>query len=459
LRRSLADLRPPPTLPAGSWPPVTVQLPLFNEPTVARRLIEAVAAILYPAPLEIQILDDSTDETTGIVETTLRSLTIRPDVTLVHLRRGERRGFKAGALADGMARSDGRFFAVFDADFVPHPEVLTSMMPHFADPRVGMVQSRWGHLNREASVLTQVQAIYLDGHFAVESAARFLSSRFFNFNGTAGIWRREAIESAGGWSASTLTEDLDLSYRSQLAGWKFVFVPQIEIAAELPSTLQTFQDQQHRWAKGSVQTARKVLPRMLRSDFPLHVKIEALFHLTNNSAYLLTLIVGLLLVPAILIRQRLGLTWMLAVDGLLFACSTLSVIGFYLEGQRRVGRPRPSLRALLSLLPVGIGISARNAAAVLEGMVHRGGFFGRTPKMGDSDHHPPPEKPPRIPLAELILASFFAAALITFSVTGQYVSIPFILLFFSGYAWVAIIQSWERVRYVRSQRVRRTKLR
>src|SRR6202171_2421699 len=208
-------------------------------------------------------------------------------VAIAHIQRGSREGYKAGALAYGMARSDSQLFAVFDADFVPPSDVLVRMVPHFgAAHHVGMVQARWAHLNREHSLLTRVQAIYLDAHFAVESAARNLGGRFFNFNGTAGIWRREAIVDAGGWSASTLTEDLDLSYRAQLAGWNFVFLPALQVPAELPAALSGFQEQQHRWAKGSIQTARKVLPRIARSGLPFRVKAEAFFHLTNNSAYL-----------------------------------------------------------------------------------------------------------------------------------------------------------------------------
>src|SRR6266446_495278 len=330
LRRTLDGPRPTP-LPPEAWPSVTVQLPLFNEPNVAARLINAVASIDYPGRLDIQVLDDSTDRTSAVAATGMAAWQAR-GVAISHIQRGSREGYKAGALAYGMARSDSQFFAVFDADFVPPSDVLTKMVPHFgmASDRVGMVQARWAHLNREHSLLTRAQAIYLDAHFAVESAARNLSGRFFNFNGTAGIWRREAIDDAGGWSASTLTEDLDLSYRAQLAGWKFVFLPDVEVPAELPAALSGFQEQQHRWAKGSIQTALKVLPRIVRSDLPLRVKSEAFFHLTNNTAYLLSLVVALLMVPAIVIRQRLGITWTLLVDLVLFAASTGSVMLFYI---------------------------------------------------------------------------------------------------------------------------------
>ncbi|HXG58947.1 MAG TPA: glycosyltransferase, partial [Thermoanaerobaculia bacterium] len=281
---------------SGFFPPVTVQLPLYNEPNVAARLIDAVAALDYPGPLDIQVLDDSTDATTEIVAGRVAYHRAR-GIAIEHVRRNSREGYKAGALAYGMSRSRAELFAIFDADFVPPPDLLLRMVPHFADPRTGMVQARWTHINREQSLLTRVQAIYLDGHFAIESAARHLAGRFFNFNGTAGIWRRRAIEEAGGWSPATLTEDLDLSYRAQLAGWRFVFLPHVEVAAELPATFSGFQEQQHRWAKGSIQTARRILPRIARATLPMATKIEAWFHLTSNTAYLLTSIVALLVVP------------------------------------------------------------------------------------------------------------------------------------------------------------------
>lgn len=424
-----------------------VQLPLFNEPNVAARLVDAVAAIEYRGRLEIQLLDDSTDETTAILEARVahwRAL----GVDVRHIRREARDGFKAGALAHGMARTNCDFFAVFDADFVPSPDVLTRMMPFFRDPAVGMVQARWGHLNRTRSLLTRVQAIYLDAHFAVESAARCLGRRFFNFNGTAGIWRRAAIEDAGGWSSSTLTEDLDLSYRAQLAGWRFAFLPDVEVPAELPATLSGFQEQQHRWAKGSIQTARKNLGAVLRSALPLRVKVEALFHLTNNVAYVLTLLVALLMVPSILIRQRLGLTSLLLLDVVLFVASSGSVLLFYLEGQRQIGRPTPALRELAAVLPIGIGISIRNAAAVLEGLLQQGGYFRRTPKRGNAAHELF-ERRPRVPWSELVMASFFWLTLAMFVAAREWISLPFLLLFVSGYSYVAAFAIAERIGFRR----------
>ena len=430
------------------WPKVAVQLPLFNEANVAARLVDAVASMDYAGAMEVQVLDDSTDETTLIVAERVQQWRAR-SIDVTHIRRDHRGGFKAGALAHGMTLTDAKLFAVFDADFVPSRDFLTRTVPYFGETKTGMVQARWGHLNRDTSVLTRVQSIYLDGHFAVESAARHLGQRFFNFNGTAGIWRREAIEEAGGWSASTLTEDLDLSYRAQLAGWEFIFLPDLEVPAELPAALSGFQEQQHRWAKGSIQTARKILPRIWRSDFPLRVKIEASFHLTNNFAYLLTLIIALLMVPAIAIRQRLGIAWTLLIDVALFALSTGSVLLFYVEGQRYAGRARPRVRQLLPVLPVGIGISIRNSAAVLEGLSEKGGHFKRTPKKGDSGTATM-DRPPRYPVGESVLALFFIAAVAAFAMARQWVSLPFLMLFLGGFSYVSFFALRDRLTYAKS---------
>lgn len=424
LRRRCAE---PPRLTADRFPKLAVQLPLYNEPRVAARLIEAVKQLEYPGELEIQVLDDSTDETSAIVAKSIAGTNVR------YIRRGSREGYKAGALAHGMTLTDAELFAVFDADFVPPRDVLLRLVPYFADERVGMVQARWGHLNRERSLLTRVQAIYLDAHFAVESAARNFGRRFFNFNGTAGVWRRAAIEEAGGWSASTLTEDLDLSYRAQLKGWEFVFLPEVEVPAELPAALSGFQQQQHRWTKGSIQTARKLLPSIVRATNGA-VRTEALFHLTNNCAYLFTFLLALLMIPSMIIRITHG--WLLTyiADAILFAISTGSVLLFYREGQRLVGR-RMRMRELLAVLPVGVGMSVRNASAVVEGLVQRGGRFHRTPKSGDG----PLIHERRLPLIELSLAILFAFAVAGFALEGRWLALPFLVLFASGYGSISLL--------------------
>ena len=438
----------PARLTADVFPPLTIQLPLYNEPNVAARLLDAVAAIEYPGRLDVQVLDDSTDTTTEIVAERVLAMRAR-GLSVEHVRRGSRDGFKAGALHEGMRRSSSALFAVFDADFVPPPDVLRRIVPYFADPNVGMVQARWTHLNRDRSMLTRVQALFLDAHFAIESAARNFHGRFFNFNGTAGVWRREAIEEAGGWSSATLTEDLDLSYRAQLAGWQFVFLPDVEVPAELPAALSGFQQQQHRWTKGSIQTARKLLPSILRKDLGAAVKTEALFHLTNNSAYLLSVLLALLSVPSMVIRYRHELGWSFTADFFLFAASTGSILLFYREGQRWAGRAEPSWRELLAVLPVGIGMSIRNAAAVLEGLVQTGGYFRRTPKEGDRAHRVSDGRP-RMPWVEMTLTLVFAAVVIAFAATRHFISLPFLTLFVTGYGYVAFVALKERLSYSKS---------
>ena len=280
-------------------PRVTIQLPLYNELYVARRLITASCTIDYPKDLlDIQVLDDSTDETSVIAHQCVKEFREKGyDINCIH--RDNREGFKGGALANGLKTARGEFVAVFDADFVPQSDILQKTIHFFDDKSVGMVQTRWTYLNRKYSFLTKIQAIMLDGHFVIEHAARNWSGRFFNFNGTAGVWRKEAIETAGGWQNDTLTEDLDLSYRSQMKGWKFIFLKDELSPSEIPVEINGFKTQQHRWAKGSIQTAKKLLPRILRSKLPLKVKVEAFFHLTSNMSYLIMLLLSVLIYPSI----------------------------------------------------------------------------------------------------------------------------------------------------------------
>src|SRR5918993_489242 len=268
---------PPP--PLAELPRVTIQLPIYNEMYVADRLIDAVCEMDYPRELlEIQVLDDSTDETTEIAELAVRRHAARGfDITYLH--RVDRTGYKAGALEAGLKIASGQFIAIFDADFIPPKDFMLKTLPHFDAANVGMVQARWGHINQDYSLLTKVQSILLDAHFVLEHGGRNRAGHFFNFNGTAGIWRREAISDAGGWQHDTLTEDLDLSYRAQLRGWQFIFLPDLIAPAEVPVEMNSFKSQQHRWAKGSIQTFRKLMPRLLQSNLPLGVKAEAFFHL------------------------------------------------------------------------------------------------------------------------------------------------------------------------------------
>jgi len=325
---------PPGLWPEGGLPRVTVQLPIFNEQYVIERLVAAVCKFDYPADrLEIQVLDDSTDETVQVAsEVVARYAAAGHNISYHH--RTNRYGYKAGALDEGMKSSSGEFIAIFDADFVPPEDWLMKVIHHFTDPQVGMVQTRWTHLNRDYSFLTEVEAILLDGHFILEHGGRSRSNVFFNFNGTAGMWRRKAIEEAGGWEHDTLTEDTDLSYRSQLKGWKFKYLQDVECPAELPIEMTAFKTQQARWAKGLIQVGKKILPKVFRSDVPPHIKLEAWYHLTANLSYPLMVVLSTLLLPAMMIRFYQGWFQMMFIDLPLFLASTFSVSSFYLVSQK-----------------------------------------------------------------------------------------------------------------------------
>lgn len=433
----------PPRLAEADLPVVTVQLPVYNESAVVERLIDAAAALDYPADrLEIQLLDDSTDETTARAAAAITRHRAR-GIDLVLVRRDSRVGYKAGALANGLKSARGEFVAVFDADFVPSPDFLQRMLPHFVDPAVGLVQARWGHLNREQSMLTAAQAVMLDAHFLLEHAVRMSRGLFFNFNGTAGVWRRECIEDAGGWSYDTLTEDMDLSYRAQLRGWRFVFDAGVVVPAELPSSMRAFQSQQHRWAKGSIQTARKLLPAVFASKLPLAVKIEAFFHLTSNAAYPMLLTLGLLLLPVMLGQSVLPPAAVWALQGLVLVTGVLPVTLFLAGGQRETGaRGWPLVRDTVAALVLGVGLSLNNSRAVLQGFGSEVGEFERTPKTGERCGRGVP--PARLGLdvirsggrVELALACYFAALLLWAGVRSQWRALPFLCLLALGYLWV-----------------------
>ena len=432
--------------PLDPLPRITVQLPVYNERYVIERLIAAVAALDYPRELlEIQVLDDSTDETAAIARTAVAGQRAR-GVDIHYLHRDHRTGYKAGALKEGLERARGEFLFVFDADFVPPPTFVRDTLDFFSDPEVGMVQARWDHLNRDHSLLTRLQAILLDGHFVVEHTARNRSGRFFNFNGTAGVWRRRAIEEAGGWKADTLTEDVDLSYRAQLARWKFVYLKDVVSPAEVPVDINGFKTQQHRWSKGAIQTGRKLLPRIFRSSFPLRVKIESFFHLTNNFSYPLVIALSVLVFPAMIIRHRLGWTRLILLDFPLFFISTSSVVLFYVASQKEID-PHwvRKLRYMPMVMSLGIGLAVNNAHAVLEALLGRGGEFRRTPKYsvgnGPEDWKRKAYRT-RINLSfpfEIGLALYFAIA-ISISVTERiYLAVPFLAIFFSGYFYMTML--------------------
>jgi len=438
-------------------PVLTVQLPLYNELYVAERLIDAVCALDYPRDrLEIQVLDDSTDETTRLVAG-LVARRCSEGFDIVHLRRQDRTGFKAGALAAGQRRARGDLIAVFDADFVPSPDFARRLVDYFTDPDVGMVQARWGHLNPDHSALTRVQSMFLDGHFVIEHTARNRSGRFFNFNGTAGIWRKQCIVDAGGWQHDTLTEDLDLSYRAQLRGWKFVFVPEHVAPAELPVEVGSFKLQQHRWAKGSIQTARKLLPRILSSDLAPRVKLEALVHLTANVGYVLMTALALLVVPAVFLRAGISPWLVLAIDLPLFTFSSLSVATFYMVAQREaLGSWRGIARWVPALMAIGIGLSINNSRAVLEALTGHSSAFHRTPKYNLRSGESAAGRRYRGRInpdtwIELSLGAYFTVATAAAIAEGLWGAVPFLSLFLVGYSFTAvatIVQTTSRAQPV-----------
>lgn len=377
-RRNVPKLPPPP----AEWPRVTVQLPIFNERYVIERLVEAVSRFDYPRELlEVQVLDDSTDETRQVARNCVE-VYASLGLPITYHHRENRHGYKAGALDAGMKSATGQFIAIFDADFIPPADFLKRTLPYFNDRRIGMVQTRWTYLNKDYSALTRVEQILLDGHFVIEHGGRSRRGTFFNFNGTAGVWRRTAIESAGGWEHDTLTEDTDLSYRAQLRGWKFLYVPDVECPSELPVEMNAFKAQQARWAKGLIQTAKKILPRVLRSNQPTHVKAEAVFHLTANISYPLMIVLSTMLLPAMIVRFYQGWFQMLIIDLPLFLASTMSISSFYLTAQREL-YPRTWWKTFLYLpfvMAVGIGLAVRNALAVIEALAGKESEFVRTPK-------------------------------------------------------------------------------
>jgi cellulose synthase/poly-beta-1,6-N-acetylglucosamine synthase-like glycosyltransferase len=438
---------PPPPPPVTEWPRVTIQLPIFNERYVIERLVEAVSRFDYPAELlDVQVLDDSTDETQEIARNCVERFAAQ-GMPIAYIHRTNREGYKAGALENGLKIAQGQFIAIFDADFVPSPDFLRLTIPYFMNPRggagIGMVQTRWTYLNTDYSLLTQVETILLDGHFVVEHGARSRRGTFFNFNGTAGVWRRKAIDQAGGWQHDTLTEDTDLSYRAQLKGWKFLYLPHIECPSELPVDMNGFKAQQARWAKGLMQTAKKILPKVFRANVPWHVKSEAFFHLTANISYPLMVLLSTMLLPAMIVRFYQGWFQMLVIDLPLFLASTCSISSFYLVAQKEL-RPKTWYRTFLYLpfvMATGIGISVRNAQAVLEAIAGKKSEFARTPKYniagknGSFAKKSYRNKAGWMPFAEILLGLYFALTVVYAVVNENYATVPFLLLFVWGYLY------------------------
>ena len=371
---------------SGQYPMVTVQIPLYNEPLVARRIIDAVASFSWPVDkFEIQVLDDSTDPTRKIVDSAAAVWRAR-GLDIVVIRRTQRTGYKAGALANGLKRAKGSFVAVFDADFVPEPDFLIQTMPHFQDPQVGMVQTKWAFFNAGYSWLTRLQSLLLSAHFNVEHEVRFSRGLFFNFNGTAGVWRKNAIETAGGWSSDTVTEDLDLSYRAQMGGWRFVYLNDVVTPSELPATLSDFRRQQERWGKGAIQTARKLLPKILSSALPFPVKREAAAHLLSNFCWVFGFLATITLYPVLLNRMGIGPYQIIWIDFPLFCLTGVIVLVFYTVFALKNGQWQ-ALFTLPFLPAASIGLAPFFALAVIRGLFQTGGEFKRTPKSGVQDNY------------------------------------------------------------------------
>lgn len=443
-----------------SLPHVTIQLPLYNEATVVGRLLDETARVLYPrSKLEIQVLDDSTDESRQMARAKVESLRAAPPdlpaetredwggpLDIVYIHRVDRTGYKAGALDAGQKVAKGELIAIFDADFLPIKTFLLDLVPHFLkDPKVGMVQARWGHMNRDLSLLTRVQALMLDGHHLVENRARAAAGWLFNFSGTGGMWRKRAIAEAGGWQHDTLTEDLDLSYRAQLAGWKFVYREDVVTPAELPEDVSAFRAQQYRWAKGTVQTSRKLMARVMRSNLTLSQRMEAFFHMTPHFAYPLMVVLSVLLLPALILMPATNPETMLLIDLPLCIGTTGSLAAFYAMAEAAQGRRRvDALRMLPALLALGAGLAPHLTKAVFEGLRSMAGEFVRTPKSGAMHSHRYRARAD-LPTVEVLLCLISFASVVASLETGHWFATPFAMLFTFGYGYVASLVASEQL--------------
>ncbi len=423
---------------------VTIQLPLYNEMYVIERLIDSVCEINYPKDkLEIQVLDDSTDETTAIVAKAVEAKQ-KLGFDIVHIRRGSREGFKAGALKEGMKIAKGEFIAIFDADFIPQKEFLMKTLAHFTDEKVGMVQTRWEHLNGDYSIITKAQALALDGHFVIEQTVRNKSGFFINFNGTGGVWRKKCIEDAGNWHADTLTEDLDLSYRAQLIGWRFVFLKDFTSPAELPSEINALKAQQFRWTKGAVETAKKILPLVWKSKVPMRVKLQSTFHLTNNLVFPFILLAAILNVPLIFIKNSGAHEVYFAIMSL-FVLAFVSSFLFYMYSQKDI---RTDWRKRIVLFPLfmagSMGLAVNNSRAVFEGLMNRKSEFVRTPKFKQESGKDTfvgnkylNKKLGLSVFVEAVLAVYCFIGVLSSIYFMELASIPFQVLFTLGFSFIA----------------------
>lgn len=438
----------------GQLPGVTVQLPLYNERFVVERLLEETSQIDYPRELlQIQVLDDSTDETHPFTERLCNQYRAA-GIPIEYRHRTNRHGFKAGALQEGLETATGELIAIFDADFVPPRDFLTRTVDFFTAPDVGVVQTRWSYLNKEYSILTQVEAMLLDGHFVLEHGARCGSGLFFNFNGTAGVLRRTMIDDAGGWQHETLTEDSDLSYRAQLNGWRFVYVPTVDCPSELPVDTFGFQVQQARWAKGLTQVAKKLLPRILKAKLPLRVKVEAFMHLTPNISYPLMIVVSMLMLPVMIVRFYMGVFQMFLVDMPLIIASFWSISAFYLYAQREL-YPKTwwkSIAFLPMLMAAGVALTVSNSKGVIEALLGIQTSFARTPKYAIGAQKSKVKQVAYrrrsgwLPYVEIAIGSYFVY-MVDFAMQSlNFFAVPFLLLFVCGYYWAGLSTLYEEYR-------------
>jgi cellulose synthase/poly-beta-1,6-N-acetylglucosamine synthase-like glycosyltransferase len=428
-------------------PHITVQLPLFNEMYVVDRLLKAVTEINYPRDrLEIQVLDDSTDETVKLAQSSVAKYAQQGfDIHYIH--RDDRTGFKAGALANGTKTAKGELLSIFDADFVPKPDCLRKLVDFFTDPLVGCAQMRWAHINGKYNLLTRLQTIMLDGHFVVEQTTRNRTGAFFNFNGTAGIWRRTAIDMSGGWQHDTLTEDTDLSFRAQLMGWKFVYLLDEEAPAEIPVEINAFKAQQRRWAKGVMQVGIKLYPRIWHASLPRRLRIEMFFRLTGNISYPLMIVASFLQFPLLLVRYNQPLYHLMILDVPLLFFSTISVVLFYGTAVSYLDKKRaPRLLHLPLVMALGIGLAFSNARAVLEALFGVKTEFVRTPKYRvekTTDETWKRKKYRRkrglLPLLELSFAIYFMLAIMYAARLHMWGTIPFLCLFCFGFGYMGMM--------------------
>ena len=436
----------------NAWPKVTVQLPIFNEKYVAERLIECLAQLDYPLDcLEIQVLDDSTDETVDISRKKVIEIK-QKGIDITHLHRTDRKGFKAGALAEGLEVAKGEFIAIFDADFLPEKNFLKRIVPQFVDEKIGLIQSKWKHINERYSLLTKLQAFGLDAHFTVEQGGRNAGGHFINFNGTAGIWRKSAIQDAGGWQSDTLTEDLDLSYRAQLKGWKFLFMEEVGAPAELPAAMNALKTQQFRWNKGAAECTRKNLGKVLfNTELGLGTKLNAIFHLMNSAVFICIILLALLSLPMLAIKEHFSEYDLLFNIAGFFLISLPILALFYWTSMssQYSSKPKAFLHFLVlfpSFLAVSMGLSLHNALAVLEGYIGKKTPFIRTPKFDLTDdktkrwnsNHYLKKGLSLLTFLEFLLAIYFLGGIFLGFQYQDYGLMPFHFLLFLGFAYVSI---------------------